>query len=1010
MTPTDADTRPRVFSIAAGTPFLATLARALLRDATLGGRLQSATSFDLADVTILLPTRRATRELAEAFLRESGGTALMLPTIRPLGDLDEEDLVLEQGPAEPGGAALLDLAPAISPLERQLLLARLIRQAWTDMDLARALALADELGRLLDQVATEEASLEGLASLVPESFAANWQVTVDFLRIVTEHWPGVLAERGQTDLGARRIDLLKAQAEIWRTTPPQGPVIAAGSTGSIPASAELMRVIAEMPHGAVVLPGLDFHLDTESFAALPPAHPQYGLAKLLTRLGLSRAEVEPWPDATPDEGGLEARRRMMSEVMRPAETTDLWQSQLPPLAAIADRAFDGLHLIEAANERAEASAIALALREAMEEPERTAALVTPDRGLARRVAAELGRWGLDVDDSAGRPVGATQPGTFFRLIADAAAEGFAPVPLLALLKHPLTTLGAEPGARHADIMALERHLLRGLRPAPGIDGLRTSLEERVDADDKRLPVLRRLIDDLANATAPITAALDCEPLSLGTVLRAHIETAERLAAIDGDAASGAARVWQGEAGEALAQRLTDLLTACEEMTGLTIDSYPHLVTECLAGVVVRPRFGSHPRLAILGPLEARLLHTDLLVLGGLNEGSWPQEAAIDPWLNRPMRQAVGLEAPERRIGLSAHDFTQSACQRRVLLTRAVKAGGSPTVASRWLLRLKNTALALGKDRALTDTPYLAWTDDLDQPDTIAPAPAPCPRPPVEARPTRLSVTEIETLMRDPYAVYARRVLKISPLDPIDADLGGAERGNLVHDALERFARAYPSTLPDDPTSELLKIGEEVFAPYMDAPGVAAIWWPRFLDIVDFMVDWEERRRPDIDTLHVEVKGRQLFEKPDPAVELTARADRIERRTDGTLAIIDYKTGRVPTSKEVKADLAPQLPLEAAIAARGGFDGVVAAPARQLLYVQLKGGAKGNSEADISEGGDATEMGENALHRLDTLLQAYQNQESAYLSRPRPQFVRYAGEYDHLARVKEWSAAGEGGEE
>ncbi|MDE1172184.1 MAG: double-strand break repair protein AddB [Parvibaculaceae bacterium] len=1004
---------PRLFTIPAGEPFLDRLAQTLLDDPSRDGMFAGKAG-RLEDLTILVPTRRAARALQEAFLRAGEGKAMLLPSIRPLGDVEEEELVLSPGLEAGDSGTLLDLAPAISPIERQLLLARLILKAWSDPslshapDAARALALAGELGALLDLAATEQVPLSGLAALVPEGFAAHWQVTLDFLQIITEYWPAILAERGMCDGAERRNRLLTAQAEAWEKSPPAGPVIAAGSTGSIPASARLLDVIAHLPSGAVVLPGLDLDLDEASWTVLGASHPQYGMHELLRRMGAGRDEVKLWP-GLPDDPRQKARTKLVSETMRPAETTERWRGELATLAPLAGQALDGIRLVEAPGPREEAGAIALMIRETLETPEKTVALVTPDRRIARRVAAELRRFGLDVDDSSGTPLGSTPPGAFARLAIAMIESGFAPVPLLACLKHPFAALGLAPAQARARVRLLERLVLRGPRPAPGLAGLSRAIEaerrERQKRDHgtgdlDRLDPFIRLVEE---ATRPFTLALGGEGASLSGLVRAHVACIEALARTD--EADGAAMLWAGENGEAAVAFLNELIEQGDMLGPIEPDSYPRLFDELILPRVVRPRFGRHPRAFIWGPLEARLQYADRFILAGLNEGVWPGQTSVDAWINRPMREALHLSPPERRIGLAAHDFCEGVSAREVILVRSLKDEGAPAVASRWLLRLQSLLEGLGRPLVPVAV-YGEWAEAIDATAGVTPIGKPRPCPPLDMRPGNLSVTEVETLVRDPYAIYAKKVLRLRPLDPLDADATAAERGNIIHEVLERFVREWPEGLPQDALGKLLRIGGEVFREAMDRPAVAAFWWPRFVEAAGWFIGFEQRHRPNVRRAHVEVSGEYVFEDLARPVTLRGKADRIDECRDGTLAILDYKTGAMRSWKQVESGLAPQLPLEAAMAARGAFReaGVPSLATSLIGYLHLKGGDEGGVERLYT--GDAAMLGEEALESLEALLASYENPAQPYLSRPRPMFETSYGDYDHLARVKEWSA-GEG---
>ena len=961
---------PAVFSIPAGVPFVDALADGILADR---GEDPAA----LAAVTVLLPTRRACRSLQDAFLRRRGGRPLLLPRLVPLGDVDEDELAFADWREEGSGG--FTAPPAISGLRRALLLARQVLAldpGSTTVD--QAVRLADELARLLDQVHTQRLSFEGLAGLAPDDFAEHWQITLEFLSILTEHWPDILAAEGCVDGATRRNRLLDAQTDAWRRQPPETPVIAAGSTGSIPATADLLAVVAALPRGCVVLPGLDTGADATTWEALEPTHPQYGMARLLEHLKVSPDAVRPWPSDV--AGTTPARAALIDRAMRPAGALDSWRHGEP----IPPEARDGVTRIDCPTPEEEAGVIALVLRRTLEDLGRTAALVTPDRGLARRVAGELRRWGVDIDDSAGTPLALTPPGAFLRLTARMATENLAPVPLLATLKHPLAAASLAPGAFRARVRSFEVKALRGPRPAPGIDGLCAAL---IDGDP--------LLEVLDAATRDFVALLSTGTAPFGDILQAHVAMAETLAATDEDA--GGNRLWAGEAGEAAAAFVADLSEAGAILGPVGCSSYPALLDALMAGAVVRPRHGRHPRLAILGLLEARLQHADVMVLGGLNEGTWPPEAHANPWMSRPMLAAFGHPPPERRIGLTAHDFTQAFSAPEVFLTRATRVGGTPTVPSRWLLRLETLDGAIG-----TDERWLDWFRKLDEPAAPRQISPPEPRPPVTARPRTLSVTRIETWIRDPYSIFARSILGLKVLDPIDADPGAADRGTIIHAALEKFMLAHPEHLPDDALERLIAVGADVFEEKIAWPGVRAFWWPRFRRVAEWFVDYERQSRAaGIRTIATEAQGRFEFSAPAGPFQLTGRADRIDRLSDGSLAVVDYKTGVIPSARQVSSGLVPQLSLEAAMLEAGMFEGVDAEAVERLAYIKLSGGRPPGKEQILNL--NVAEVRAEALEGLQQRVAVFDLEETPYRSRPRPMFASRFGDYDHLARVKEWSS-------
>jgi ATP-dependent helicase/nuclease subunit B len=997
---------PAVFTIASGVSFVDALAAGLLAR-------WGENPVELARAVILLPTRRACRSLRDAFLRASAGRPMLLPRMAPLGDLDADELLLSADEGVLGEDFAADLPPAMSELRRQLLLTRLIL-GWSRTGLGhdaggrgvredQAARLAAELARLLDQVETEGLTFARLSELVPEDYAEHWQVTLDFLKVLTERWPEVQAAEGTIGPAERRRRLLEMQGDAWRANPPEFPVIVAGSTGSIPATAGLIATVAGLPSGEVVLPGLDRDADETTWAAVrdEPTHPQHGLAVLLERLEVPRPAVADWPWAAPGEPNA-ARAALANWALRPAAVTAAWPEAAQSLTAkTVTAALSEVRRIDCAAPGEEAVVIALALREAAERPGRTAALVTPDRGLARRVAAELRRWGIEVDDSAGVPLGDTPPGSFLRLTAQLTAGGLAPVDLLATFKHPLALGGLPAGAFRRRVRALEVAALRGPRPGPGFEGLLGALRAAKGTDE-----LSDWVRELADLEAPFSEALSGGG-GLTEIVAAHLSFAEALAA--GAEETGAERLWRREAGEAAAAFMAELREAGSHGPALRGERYPALLSTLMAARVVRPRYGGHPRLAILGPLEVRLQHYDLIVLGGLNEGTWPAEVDPGPWLSRPMRARFGLPPPERRVGLSAHDFAQGLTAPAVILTRSSRVEGTPTVPSRWLLRIDALLHALGREDALQVTAgqSLAWAAALDRPERVAAAPPPEPRPPVSARPRRLSVTQVEAWMRDPYALYARKVLGLKALDPIDADPGAAERGTLVHMALEAYLRAHPAEPPADPEAALIAEGRRIFEAVRAKPGIWAFWWPRFLRIARWFGEADRRRRAENGLALPEVRGELRLEGPGGDFRLTATADRIDRLSDGRLAILDYKTGALPKQRELELGFAPQLPLEAAIARAGGFQDMPAGELAELAFWRLSGGEPPGEI--VKAKADPMALAEAALDGLRRLVAYYDDPESAYHSVPRPDWAPRFSDYAHLARIKEWSAGVLGGE-
>ncbi len=1039
----------RVCSVPLSVPFLRTVISALIDGRLVEGFEARSNPAALAEATLYLPTRRAVRVAREVFLDELKSDAAILPRIVPLGDIDEDELAFAGEGEQLEGAAALDIPPKLGELDRRLTLAHLVA-AWarkTDVaplvvgGPASTLALASDLARLIDDMVTRDISWDRLDGLVPDNLDEYWKLSLDFLRIARKLWPDHLKEIGKIEPAARRDLLISAEAARL-TRQPGGPVVAAGSTGSMPATSKFLHAVAKLPHGAVVLPGLDTDLDEASWQAIGgerddegklvahPAsnHPQFAMHALLDRFGIKRGDVEVLGAPAPD-----GRDVLLSEAMRPSNATAQWHDRLarPEIAAHIARGMQNLAAIEAPNPEMEALSIAIAMREARH-LEKSAALVTPDRALARRVMAALARWNLDYDDSGGDALIETPAGTFARLAAEAVAKALEPPALLALLKHPLCRLGAAAGEHARGIEALELALLRGTRPQPGTKGLAEDFarfrgelkryrdkdvsslhgsEPRTRLQDWQLDRAQELISALRKALVPMEELASGTPYDIAEIATRHREVLIALS----QGRDGIAVAFEDQDGLALSAAFDDLV-AEQKPSGLivTLPDYPEVFQTAFADRAVRRAEKPGATLHIYGPLESRLMQADRVIAGGLIEGVWPPAPRTDPWLSRPMRHELGLDLPERRIGLSAHDFAQLLGNADVILSHSAKAGGAPAVPSRFLHRLEAVA---GEERweaaKKAGALYLDFALALDAPAEVKPIAQPAPRPPRVTRPLRLSVTQIEDWLRDPYTIYARHILDLQPLDPVDMELTAADRGSAIHNALGDFTRTYDKELPADPMRALREIGEKHFRPLMARPEAQALWWPRFQRIVRWFSEWETARRCDIGAIEAEISGEiQIRLDNERTFTLNARADRIERRTDGTFAILDYKTGQPPTAKQVRMGLSPQLTLEAAILRGGGFEGIDSGSSvSELAYVRISGNNPPGEHRALElkirneppQSPDAA--AEYAREKLEALIRAFENETEPYSSLNLPMWTNRYGSYDDLARIKEWSAAG-----
>lgn len=1052
------DRSPRVYTISSGSPFLATLAHALLQGRLVPGWPAQDDPAALSDATLYLPTRRSARALVDFLGTEAHGKTRLLPRIVPLAGLDdvEDRLIFERGFDRLRED--LNLLPDIDPTRRRLILTRLVL-AWSARISATlkedtrsslfpraledglksdtdgfivaaspqdALELADALGHLIDTLAIHGKTWEDVHRLVPSESDDYWRISRDFLEIAARAWPAFKSAHRVMDMAERHHDLIKAEALRLSQTQPGQPIIAAGSTGSMPATALLLAAIARLPKGAVVLPDLDLTLDAPTFSLLTdgdgkirePSHPQAQLAHLLAVMGIARHDIVELGRASPD---LAARNHLLSETMRPADATDLWRTRA---TRISDQemqaALQSVSVIEADHEREEALAIALVLRETLETPDRTAALITPDRSLAERVSADLKRWSIHVEDSAGKRLKHTQSGILAQRFATALAHDFDPLTLISLLDHPLARFGLDADTLRRGRVTLDVAILRKPLMQTGLEGIRGALATERDAKPSRhtpQPRARLGAADFAAADRMIAALLALRDrfrpihrdllktlLTLGDVLHP-------LAATPDDP-----RAFEDADG---APELSDLLLSLAGATDAALEAefgaLPAFLDRLMAGTTFEHRSKSshatHPRLHIYGLLEARLLPTDCVIVAGLDEGIWPPETRTDPFLTRPARDELGLPSPERRIGQTAHDFVSALGASDVIISRALKRGGQPTVPSRFLQRLR----ALSGDEYFDSLRKRGahWIDLARRIDESSPAQSlkqPRPIPPKSLLPDRLSITEIETLRRDPYSIYAKHVLKLDPLDPVGRVIGPSELGTLTHDAIGNFAKDWPDTLPDDALERLLEKGREAFGTFEHRADFKSFWWPRFKRIATWLIAWEKKRRSRLQApLAAETYGRFDITLPSGGtVLLTGQADRIETLNDGTLAIIDFKTGKPPSLKQVQAGISPQLTIEAALALERAFPDVAALPASALLYVKL-GGKDDGKEHRITPKDKTMSIADLVTfhhHELVALLDAHWNHARPFASRPLVEFASLYAKYDHLARVKEWSVGGD----
>lgn len=987
---------PNVYSIAAHRGFA---------DALVAGLIPryAEPELGLARLTLLLPSARAMRIVTEAFVRLSGG-GMLLPRMALVGDLDLDETL---GPLlDPLGAGS-EVPPAADPTRRWLRLAELLRQEMGDKapKAPGLLRLAFDMGRTMDRLAVEGIELgdlldERVAGIVGD-LAEHWREATRLFARVQAFWLAELASRGEVDAPVRRNLLFERAAKRWREVPPELPVVAAGVTSASPALAGLLRAVADLPNGAVILPDLDLALDGAVWDMLGRAgapasegeapfaeqdaatHPQYHLKLLLNRMGLSRDEVDPWHRA-----GLAAappeRSRAISNLFLPPEASASWVD-LPA----AQRRLSGVRLMESAHPGEEAQAVAILIREALEVPERRVALVTPDRGLAGRVVAHLRRWDIDADDTAGRPLAQTVVGRVLLLLADLVATSASPVPLLALLVHPLVKRGDErpqwlENARKLDLQ------LRGPRPAPGLEPLRAAAAKLAKSDGA-------IGAWWAECEATFAPLLDWpDQIGLADALGRLVTAGEALCGTS---------LWAEAEGRALAALVEELRGAAEEVgTLLAPADLPGVLRDAMDRVSVRPPWGKHPRVAIYGLLEARMSRADLVICAGLTEGSWPASPSPEPLLPPAVLRALGVPGGELRIGLAAHDLAGALGAPEVVLSWALRDEGGPVIPSRFVLRVE--AMLGDLAEAHRERRAVDFARRIDLAPLAPPYHKPRPKPSPAQRDVALSVTAIDRLRGDPYQFYASAILRLRRLDPLDADPSAAWQGTVVHEVLKRWHQS------GEQPGELHVIAAEELSKMQAHPLVRSLWWPRLEKGLQWVVQQvSEARREGREVLKSEIDGEMTL----AGVRVYGRADRIDRKADGKLVVVDYKTGKPPSGVQVEKGYALQLGTLGLITAASGFAGVAGLP-DGFEYWSLGKGAKsetgfGYISEPIADGRKKglpraeflTETRRMLIEAIDRWIKG----DEPFEARLNPDFAGY-NDYDQLMRLDEWQARGEGG--
>ena len=924
-----------IYTLASNTSFCDTLATHLLHE--YGGD-----TWGIARIIIYVPTNRAAKTLKEAFLRQTDGKTLLLPKIISFANLD----VFDASGLEP-----------VSPLTRQLLLSKLV-QAKQPMGEDKAFALAGSLADLIDEMHHYDVSFEQLKDIAPENFAIHWQETLSFLEIIEKSWPLILNERHQIDPSLYQIKQAESLINSWIHIPPKTPVLAVGFTGGLPIVERFLKAVLNLPVGQIFIPNLDKDLPEDVWNALDETHPQCYLKKLLDFLNVKRKDVDVLFNEPND------RFKLLSAALMPAAKTYLWQNN------IQVKADKNIRLVECKTPQTEAFEIACLLREVLQTPAKTAALVTTDRQLARRVKIQMQKWNVILDDSAGTPLNLTPVGTFLIQLANAAVSQ-KQSDLLCVLKHPLCLDGQDYTQFRKQVHQAEKQARRTHK-------------------DLDFPLKTDISGFMNLFVNPIR-------IPFAVLLKTHLQVAQDLAtSID---RSGEERLFASDAGQAVSDVLTQVLAQAETIGDIEPLVYADLFQMILQTSTVRPRYGMHPRLDILGPIEARLQQPDLIIVGGLNEGTFPQLPSTDAWINRPMRKMCNLPAPEEKIGVSAQDFMHLLQAKEVILTRALKNDGVQTIPSRWLTRLQTVLEKAGEKLDTYTEGFGACVLNVQH---RAPAERPEPKPPLSARPTQLSISDISVFLKDPYAIYAKHILHLYKLQDLQDTPNEACFGNAVHDALAAFLKLPPAQQTKE---KLLFLGEQFLSQEGFNSKNSAFFRPKFEKIANWFLSEYQNAFPKAVQHLIEQTAIMQLHVDDKDFYLNGRADRIDIFADNTASVIDYKTGgTIPSARSVEKCNEPQLSLEALMIKEGFFPCKQKEPA-MLSYWHITGNKDGGEIVDVTPK-DMAGLLENIKNKLEDLLAKYNDPDTGYPACPKIKYQPVYNDYAHLERLAEWQDQGE----
>ena len=965
---------PRVFGIPLGSDYPREFVNGLTQ------RYADRPPHEIARINVIVNTARMRSRLVEIFSEQK---SVLLPRLHLIGDLKN---------FAHGDFAAYETNTLGEKFELIRLVSGLLNAQPNFAPKSSLFSLSDSLQSLMNEIVEEGVSANDLIELNVQDQSGHWRNALEFLKIIFGYLDNQNGQIAASSLKDQKDKLTKN----WSNNPILDPVYVLGSTGSRKPTLDLMAAVCNLPKGHIILPGFDFDAPQSMWSHLlsdraSEDHPQYRLAKVVETCGTQPKDVANWTTATINTD----RSSLISLSLRPAPVTDSWMREGPKLANLI-QATEDITLLEATSKRQEALAIALRLRKAIDDGI-TATLITPDREISRYVSSIMTRWDITPDDSAGIPLSLTPVGRFLRETATLLSDNVKTSQIFAILKHPLCHNGNNRGEH----LRLTRDLELFLRK-DGIVSLTPDLMKEW-SEKQSSQLAAQWTDWFLQCFVNL---LEPGVQSFATWLQKHIALSDNIANGSDDTNAGEKQFWQGASGAPIRQIIDRLNETNETTLKCELRDYIGIFKGLLAQDSLRETTTTHPRVLIWGTLEARVQGADLYILSGLNEGTWPEIGDSDPWLNRQMRKDAGLRVPERKIGLSAHDYQQLICQKNVWITRSIRSNDAETVPSRWVNRLLNLLNGLPNQQGpialehmrkrganwleLSESVDNALNDEFSK-STMRPAPC----PPLSARPKSLAVTDIRTLIRDPYSIYAKHILRLRRLNPLNAIPDARMRGTIVHEVLENYFHEWPNLSENQRRERFAEILEANLHRSVPWPSTQVFWRNRLDNVTNWLIDGEIERRKTAQPIGFEASGR--LEIPDLNFSVRAIADRIDQRSDGSLVIYDYKTGAAPTERQ-QLFFDKQLYLLALLAEQSGFKNIEPNAVYSAAFIGL------GTPPKVVKMPSEKERIDTAYQKLRQLISRYQETDQGYTARRALFKSDDFSDYDHLSRYGEWDVS------